>query len=253
MIEIQGLSHGYGPAPVLRNLSLTLPKGGVTALIGPNGAGKSTLLSLMARLLPIQSGRIAFDGLDVAATPSRTLALKLSVLRQETVLGTRLTVRDLAGFGRYPHCNGRPGEDDRREVAAALAQFDLDPLADRFLDELSGGQRQRAFLAMTFAQATDYMLLDEPLNNLDLTYARALMRRLRVLADDHGRTVVVVLHDINYAAAWADRIVALRDGRLVASGTPEEVIRPDVLETIYAARIDVTRHAGRLAALYHWD
>ncbi len=253
MIEIDGVSHGYGATPVLRDLSLRLPKGGVTALIGPNGAGKSTLLSLMARLLPLQAGRISFDGLDVAATPSRALALKLAVLRQETVLGTRLTVRDLVAFGRYPHCHGRPGEEDRRAVTAALAAFELDGLADRFLDELSGGQRQRAFVAMTFAQATDYLLLDEPLNNLDITFARALMRRLRHLADDHGRTVVVVLHDINYAAAWADRIVALKDGALVASGAPEEVFRPEVLAAIYGVPIGITRHGGRLAALYHWD
>lgn len=253
MIEIDRVSHGYGTTPVLSDVSLTLPKGGVTALIGPNGAGKSTLLGLMARLLPLRTGRIAFDGLDVSRTPSQTLALKLAVLRQETALGTRLTVRDLVGFGRYPHCQGRPGPEDRRAAAAALAAFELEPLADRFLDELSGGQRQRAFVAMTFAQGTDYLLLDEPLNNLDLTFARTLMRRLRRLADDEGRTVVVVLHDINYAAAWADRIVALRNGALVAAGSPEEVIRPEVLEQIYGVRIGVTRHEGRLAALYHWD
>lgn len=253
MIEIDGVSHGYGATPVLRDISLTLPKGGVTAMIGPNGAGKSTLLSLMARLMPLQSGRIAFDGRDVARTPSRELARLLAVLRQDTVLGTRLTVRDLVGFGRYPHCQGRPGAADRAAVEEAIGQFDLAPLAHRFLDELSGGQRQRAFVAMTFAQATDYLLLDEPLNNLDLTHARALMRRLRRLADDHGRTVVIVIHDINYAAAWADRIVAMREGRVTAFGPPEEVIRPDVLEALYGDRIEVTRHQGRLAALYHWD
>lgn len=253
MIVIDRVSYGYGARPVLRDLSLTLPKGGVTALIGPNGAGKSTLLSLMARLLPAQAGRITFDGLDVARTPSAELALKLAVLRQETALATRLTVRDLISFGRYPHSRGRPGPEDLREIAAALAQFELEPLADRFLDELSGGQRQRAFVAMTFAQATDYLLLDEPLNNLDLTFARSLMRGLRTLADAHGRTIVIVLHDINYAAAWADRIVALRDGALVGVGTPEEVIRADALKAIYGLQISVTRHAGRPAALYHRD
>ena len=253
MIEIDGVGYGYGAVPVLRDVSLRLPKGGVTALIGPNGAGKSTLLSLMARLLPLQAGRISFDGLDVGRTPSAALALKLAVLRQETVLGTRLTVRDLVAFGRYPHCHGRPGEEDRAAVAAALAAFELDGLADRFLDELSGGQRQRAFVAMTFAQATDYLLLDEPLNNLDITFSRALMRRLRRLADEHGRTVVVVLHDINYAAAWADRIVGLKDGALVASGPTEEVFRPEVLGAIYGVPIAVSRHEGRLTALYHWD
>ncbi|PZQ51207.1 MAG: ABC transporter ATP-binding protein [Rhodovulum sulfidophilum] len=253
MIEIERVSHGYGARPVLRDVSFTLPKGGVTALIGPNGAGKSTLLSLMARLLPLGTGRITFDGLDVARTPSRELALKLAVLRQETTLATRLTVRDLVAFGRYPHCQGRPGPEDARVVAEALTQFELDPLAERFLDELSGGQRQRAFVAMTFAQATDYLLLDEPLNNLDLTFARSLMRRLRELADAHGRTVVVVLHDINYAAAWADRIVALRDGAVAAFGAPEEVIRTETLEAIYGVRIEVTRHGAWPAALYHRD
>jgi iron complex transport system ATP-binding protein len=253
MIEIDGVSYGYGATPVLRDVSLSLPKGGVTALIGPNGAGKSTLLSLMGRLLPLQSGRVRFDGLDVARTPSETLALKLAVLRQETVLGTRLTVEDLVAFGRYPHCRGRPGDADRQAVAAAIGQFGLENLAGRFLDELSGGQRQRAFVAMTFAQATDYLLLDEPLNNLDITFARSLMRRLRSLADEHGRTIVVVLHDINYAAAWADRIVALKDGALVVEGEPEAVIRPDVLAAIYGVPIEVTRYQGRLAALYHWE
>lgn len=252
MIEIEGVSHGYGATPVLSDVSLALPRGGVTALIGPNGAGKSTLLGLMSRLLPLQAGRIRIDGMDIARTPSAALALKLAVLRQDTVLGTRLTVRDLVGFGRYPHCHGRPGEGDRQAVEEAIGQFDLGPLAHRFLDELSGGQRQRAFVAMTFAQATDYLLLDEPLNNLDLTHARALMRRLRRLADDHGRTVVIVIHDINYAAAWADRIVAMREGRVTAFGPPEEVIRPDVLEAVYGDRIEVTRQGGRLAALYHW-
>ena len=252
MIEIEGVSHGYAATPVLRDVSLRLAKGGITALIGPNGAGKSTLLSLAARLLPLRTGRIAVDGLDVARTPSRDLALKIAVLRQETALGTRVTVRDLVGFGRYPHCQGRPGPDDRAAVEEAIAQFDLGPLSQRFLDELSGGQRQRAHLAMTFAQGTDYLLLDEPLNNLDLTYARALMRRLRRLADDHGRTVVIVIHDINHAAAWADRIVAMREGRVVAHGAPDDVIRTDVLETVYADRIEVMRHGGRRLAL-HWD
>ena len=253
MIQIEGVSHAYAGRPVLSDITLALPKGGITALIGPNGAGKSTLLSLMARLVPLQAGRITFDGRDVSRTPTRDLARTLAVLRQDNWLGSRLTVRDLVGFGRFPHCQGRPGPEDHAAVAEAIAQFDLDPHADSFLDELSGGQRQRAFVAMTFAQATDYLLLDEPLNNLDLTHARALMRRLRRLADDHGRTVVIVIHDINYAAAWADRIVALRDGALVTIGSPDDVVRTDVLEQIYGDRIAVSRDGGRIAALYHWD
>jgi iron complex transport system ATP-binding protein len=251
MIEIEHVSHRIGRNPILRDISLAIPRGGVTALIGPNGAGKSTLLSLMARFLPLQAGRIAFDGLDVARTPSPELARKLAILRQETVLGTRLTVRDLVGFGRYPHCRGRPGPDDLAAIDAALGQFALTPLAGRFLDELSGGQRQRALLAMVFAQATDYLLLDEPLNNLDMAFARALMRHLRALADEHGRTIVVVLHEINYAAAWADRLVALRDGAVIAAGPPERILDPAILARVFDMEIEVARLNGRLVALHH--
>lgn len=251
MIEIEGVSHVIGRRPILRDVTLTIPRGGVTALIGPNGAGKSTLLSLIARLTPLEVGRITVDRLDVTRTPSRELALKLAALRQDTGIAMRLTVRDLVGFGRYPHSRGRPGPADAAAVAEALARFELDDLAGRFLDELSGGQRQRALVAMTFAQETDYILLDEPLNNLDMVFARSLMRRLRDLADDHGRTIVLVVHEINYAAAWADRIVALRDGQVVGMGTPDEMIALGPLRRTFGVDIEVARVGGRLVALHH--
>ena len=136
-------------------------------------------------------------------------------------------------------------------VEAALERFELGPLAGRFLDELSGGQRQRALVAMTFAQETDYILLDEPLNNLDMVFARSLMRELRALADAHGRTIVVVLHEINYAAAWADHIVALRDGRVAAAGPPEAIVSVDGLRAAFGAEIEVATVGGRLVALHH--
>lgn len=251
MIEIAGVSHRIGRRPVLHDIDLTIPRGGVTALIGPNGAGKSTLLSLVARLIPLEGGRITVDGLDVSRSPSRALALKLAALRQDTTIAARLTVRDLIGFGRYPHSRGRPGPADEAAVAEALAQFELGPLADRFLDEISGGQRQRALVAMTFAQETDYILLDEPLNNLDMVFARGLMRRLRTLADEHGRTIVVVLHEVNYAAAWADRIVALRGGRVVGQGGPAEMIAPEALRAAFGIEVEVAEVGGRRVALHH--
>lgn len=251
MIEIEGVSHGYAATPVLRDVSLRLAKGGITALIGPNGAGKSTLLSLAARLLPLRTGRIAVDGLDVARTPSRDLALKIAVLRQETALGTRVTVRDLVGFGRYPHCQGRPGPDDRAAVEEAIAQFDLGPLSQRFLDELSGGQRQRAHLAMTFAQGTDWLLLDEPLNNLDMAHSRALMARLADLVRGSARSVVTVVHEVNYAAAWADHVVAMKNGRVVAQGAPEAVLTEPVLSALYDTPVEVMRHDDRPLVLHH--
>jgi iron complex transport system ATP-binding protein len=251
MISVEGVSHVIGRAPILADITLDIPRGGVTAFIGPNGAGKSTLLGLIARLLPVQAGKIVVDGLDVKGTSSRELARKLAILRQDPAIASRLTVRDLVGFGRYPHSRGRPGPEDARIVTAALERFELVPLAGRFLDELSGGQRQRALVAMTFAQETDYILLDEPLNNLDMVFARGLMRELRALADEAGRTIVVVLHEINYAAAWADHIVALRDGRVVAAGPPEAIVTPKVLRMGFGAEVEVATVDGHLVVMHH--
>ncbi|TJV36882.1 MAG: ATP-binding cassette domain-containing protein, partial [Mesorhizobium sp.] len=188
---------------ILDNVSLTVPKGGVTALVGPNGAGKSSLLSLIARLRPLQSGRITVDGLPVDTTPSRQLATIMAILRQDPGVASRLRVAELVGFGRFPHNRGRLTAKDREIIAASLEQFELSDLALRFIDTLSGGQRQRALVAMTFCQGTDYILLDEPLNNLDMFHARNLMRTLRRIADEHGKTVLIVLHDINHAASYA--------------------------------------------------
>lgn len=250
MIEIENVSLTLRGAAILTDVSLTLPKGGVTAIVGPNGAGKSTLLSLIARLRPLQAGRIAVDGLPVDRTPSRELAKTLAILRQDPGVATRLRVRELVGFGRFPHAQGRPTAEDKALVEAALGQFDLLGLAERFIDTLSGGQRQRALIAMAFCQGTDYLLLDEPLNNLDMRYARELMRRLRAVAND-GRTVIVVLHDINHAAAYADRIVAMRDGRIVAHGPPAEMLTPATLEAAFGYAMKVATIDGRPVALHH--
>ncbi|GLK54054.1 iron complex transport system ATP-binding protein [Methylopila capsulata] len=250
MIRIENVSLTRGGARILHDVSLTLPKGGLTALIGPNGAGKSSLLSLIARLQPLQTGRISVEGLPVDATPGRVLARTLAVLRQDPGVASRLRVRELVGFGRFPHSRGRLTPEDDAVVAATLDQFDLTPLKERFVETLSGGQRQRALIAMTVAQATDYLLLDEPLNNLDMRYARDLMRRLRARADA-GRTIVAVLHDVNQAAAYADRIVALRDGRLVAMGAPAEIMTPETLDAVFGYRMRVVEVDGRPMALHH--
>ena len=148
----------------------------------------------------------------------------MAILRQDNQSTLRLTVRDLVGFGRFPHSKGRLGPEDVRHVDEALEYLQLTPLAERFLDELSGGQRQRAYIAMVLCQDTPFILLDEPLNNLDMAHARALMGRLRGLVDQAGRSVAVVVHEINYAAAWADHVIAMKDGRVAAEGTPAEVL-----------------------------
>ncbi|MBT1158190.1 ATP-binding cassette domain-containing protein [Aminobacter anthyllidis] len=251
MIEIKNVSLRLGDTQILQDVSLTMPKGGVTALVGPNGAGKSSLLSLIARLRPLQSGSISVDGLPVDTTPSRQLAKTLAILRQDPAVASRLKVRELVGFGRFPHQRGRIDANDLLLIEAALQQFGLMELADRFLDNLSGGQRQRAMVAMAFCQGTDYMLLDEPLNNLDMLFARQLMRDLRAAADNDRRTVIVVLHDINHAAVYADRIVAMKAGRIVADGAPAEVLQPDVLAQVFGYDMNVIDVGGAPLVLHH--
>ncbi|RJF78429.1 ATP-binding cassette domain-containing protein [Azospirillum cavernae] len=251
MIEIEGVGLSHHGTTILHDVALTLPKGELIALIGPNGAGKSSLLSLVARLQPLQRGRIAVDGLPVDRTPGRDLARVLTVMRQDTGFAGRLSVRELVGFGRFPHGRGRLTDGDRALIDEALALFDLTALADRDLMTLSGGQRQRAFVAMAFCQGTDYLLLDEPLNNLDMMYARQMMRLLREMVEQRGRTVVIVLHDINYAAAYADRIVALKDGRIVAHGSPDDILTVDLLERLYGYRMQVHRIDGQLLVRHH--
>lgn len=250
MIRVQGLSHRIGQAEILAGVDLVLPAGKITALIGPNGAGKSTLLALIARLMPVQAGQICVSGRDVATTPTRDLARLMAVLPQNPAVASRLRVAELVAFGRWPYHQGRPVAEDHAAVAAALEAFALTPLAGRFLDALSGGQRQRAHLAMAFAQATDWLLLDEPLAALDMAHARALMQRLATLRDT-GRSTLMVLHDINFAAAWADHIVAMKAGRVVAEGPPDQVLTPATLEALYDTPLRVERFEGRPLVLYH--
>lgn len=245
MISVTGLSHHIGTQPILQDIDLTLPKGQISALIGPNGAGKSTLLSLIARLAPIQQGRIAVDDLVVGHCASNDLARRLAILPQSSEISLRLSVRELIGFGRYPYHKGRPSPQDRERVDAAIDTFALAPQADRPLGTLSGGQRQRALIAMTFAQDTDYILLDEPLNNLDIAAARSLMALLRDLARRHSRTIVIVLHDINYAAAYADHIVTLKQGRLGPSGPPDRIVTDALMQEVFGTDARVIEHAGR--------
>ncbi|NVO56737.1 ATP-binding cassette domain-containing protein [Rhodobacteraceae bacterium B1Z28] len=249
MIDIQDVTYKIAGQPILQDVSLQLDKGGIIALIGPNGAGKSTLLSLVARLLPLQTGTIRVDDLQIGQTVDTVLAKKLGILPQELTVASRLTIRDLVGFGRYPYHKGRPSADDHDRVDTALHLFDLSDLAERQLETLSGGQRQRAFVAMAYVQDTDYLLLDEPLNNLDIAASRALMTLLRDLTAGRKRTVVIVLHDINYAAAYADRIIALKAGRVVADGAPDAVVTAALLRDVFETPANVTTVARRQVVL----
>ncbi len=240
MITTHDATKRHGNTTVLHGVSVEIPAGQLTAIIGPNGAGKSTLLSLISRLMPLSSGSAIVGGMDVAHTASDALARVLAILRQDNQSTLRLTVRDLVGFGRFPHSKGRMTADDVRHVDDALSFLQLEPLAGRYLDELSGGQRQRAYIAMVLCQDTPYVLLDEPLNNLDMAHAVTMMRLLRRLVRERGKTVVVVLHDINFASGYADHIIAMKDGRVAHAGAPADVVQDAVLSALFG--IDVSVH-----------
>lgn len=251
MIETHGLSKRYGEALVVDGVTLQIPRGGFTSIIGPNGAGKSTLLSMISRLLPMSAGSVLVDGMDVTRTPGDVLAKRLSILRQDNQSALRLTVRELVAFGRFPHSGGRLTAEDNRHIDDALAYLGLEPVAERHIDALSGGQRQRAYVAMVLCQDTEYVLLDEPLNNIDMHHAVEMMQLLRRAADDKGKTVVVVLHDINFASCYSDHIVALRNGRLACQGSPDELIRDDVLSELYRMSIQVHELNGQRICTYY--
>lgn len=251
MIHAQDVTKSYGASCVVDGVTVTLPKGGIVAIIGPNGAGKSTFLSMISRLMSMDRGTVSVDGLDVTRTPGDVLARRLSILRQDNHMTARLTVRDLVSFGRYPYSKGRLTEDDRSHIEKALGYLNLTDLSGRFLDELSGGQRQRAFVAMVLCQDTDYVLLDEPLNNLDLRHAVSMMQQLRRAARELEKTVVVVLHDINFASVYADHIVCMKNGKLVHEGPPEEIITSDVLTAIYETPVRVQVIDGKRIGTYY--
>jgi len=251
VIEVKSISKHYNQQPVLQDICATLPSSGVTSIIGPNGAGKSTLLSVISRLLQADSGSVSVDALDVSEANSEKLAQILSVLRQENHFTSRLTVCDLVSFGRYPYSKGRLNADDRRHIAQSLAFLELEELQHRYLDELSGGQRQRAFVAMVLCQDTKYVLLDEPLNNLDMKHSVAMMRQLRRAADELGKSIVLVIHDINFASAWSDYILAMKGGKLVFRGTPQEVMVPEVIADIFDLPVTIEQLNGQHIAVYY--
>lgn len=251
MISLDQVTKRYSNNVVIGPVTLDIPSGGITALVGPNGAGKSTILTMIGRLMDLDQGSISVAGKDISTTPSRKIATTLSILRQENHFVTRLTVRQLVGFGRFPYSQGRLTPVDERYISDAIDFLDLKDLEDRFLDQLSGGQRQRAYVAMVLAQDTEYILLDEPLNNLDMQHSVAMMRLLRDAADQLGRTIVIVLHDINFAARYADWICAMNDGAVSYFGTPDEIMTDETLTEVFKTPVTVIDHDGARFANYY--
>lgn len=251
MIKVENLSKHYDGNLVVDNVQVNIPAGGLTSIVGPNGAGKSTLLSMISRLMPPSSGSITVGGIDVATADTQELAKKLAILRQDNHIQLRLTVRDIVTFGRYPHSQGRLTTVDKAHIDNAIQYLNLTAIEHRYLDQLSGGQRQRAFIAMVLCQDTEYILLDEPLSSLDMKNSTDIMKILRRAADDFNKTIVLVIHDINFASCYSDLILAMRDGKLVCAGSPKEVINPAMLKQVYDQDVSVHQINQQLLCVYY--
>jgi iron complex transport system ATP-binding protein len=249
-MKIEGLSKTIGSHTILKDIDLTIKKGKLTALIGPNGAGKSTLLASMSRLIPTETGHIYLNGQDLKGFKSRNLAQQLAILKQINHLNLQLSVEELVAFGRFPYSKGRLTKQDRDKIQMALDYLGLQPLADELIQNLSGGQLQRAYIAMVLAQDTDYILLDEPLNNLDMNFALQMMQLLQTLVQQFGKTVIIVLHDINFAASFADDIIAMKSGQIVAHDTTERIITEAVLNPLYEMTVRIKEIDGKKLCLY---
>jgi iron complex transport system ATP-binding protein len=250
MIQVKEITKFFGKKLVVQDVSVDIVSGKITSFIGPNGAGKSTLLSMVSRLLNADTGEVLLDKADVRRWKSDDFAKRVSILKQSNFMNVRLTIRELVSFGRFPYSKGNLKPEDEEKVDEAIRYMNLEDIQHNYLDELSGGQRQRAFIAMVIAQDTEYILLDEPLNNLDMKHSVQIMKILRKLVDELGKTVVIVLHDINFASVYSDHIVALKDGRVVKNGPTNDIINSHALKEIYDMDIPVQEQNGCRICVY---
>ena len=234
-IKAERINISYGSTKIVEDLDLLIPKGKITAIIGPNGCGKSTILKTLARILPAQSGHILLDGKDIHSLPSVQVAQKLAILPQSPTAPEGLMVEDLVAYGRYPHQKGfgRLTDMDRDKIDWALDLTGLSDLRQRAADTLSGGQRQRVWIAMALAQDTELILLDEPTTYLDLVHQLEVLKLLQKLNEQAGKTIALVIHELNMAARFADNMVAVRQGKIVAQGTSDQIMSPGILQEVF--------------------
>ena len=249
-MQIKNLTKKYDDKAVVDSVSFEIPKGKVISLIGPNGAGKSTVMGMISRLIAHDSGQVNFEGTDITKWKSKELSKRLAILTQSNNIQMKLTVRELVAFGRFPYSGGRITKEDQEIIDKAISYMELEEFQDRFIDELSGGQRQRACIAMVIAQDTEYVLLDEPTNNLDIYHATNMMKIVRRLCDELGKTVVLVLHEINYAAFYSDYICAFVDGKIAKFGTVEEVMTKENLSEIYKVDFEIMEIEGKPLSIF---
>lgn len=248
---VEKLTKKYDGKAVVDSVSFEIPKGKVISLIGPNGAGKSTVMGMISWLIAQDTGLVSFDGKDISKWKSKELAKRLAILTQTNNIQMKLTVRELVAFGRFPYSGGRLTEEDEVLIDKAIRYMELEEFEDRFIDELSGGQRQRAYIAMVIAQDTEYVLLDEPTNSLDIYHATNMMKIVRRLCDELGKTVVLVLHEINYAAFYSDYICAFVDGKIAKFGTVNEVMTKENLSEIYRVDFEIQEIQGKPLSIYY--
>jgi iron complex transport system ATP-binding protein len=244
-LQSRNISLAYGDARIVHDLSIDIPEGQITTIIGPNGCGKSTLLRALSRLMkPEAGGSVLLDGQNIHQLPTREVARRLGLLAQQPLPPSGITVEDLVRRGRYPHQSflQPPSKKDQEAVDRAIALTGIEDLRHASVDQLSGGQRQRAWIAMALAQETPLLLLDEPTTYLDIAHQLEVMELVKQLNAHEGRTIVMVLHDVNEAARVSNRIVAMRDGKILREGTPAEVLEPDLLHELYGIHCDIHTH-----------
>ena len=250
-MQIKDVTKKYNGKSVVDAVNLEIPKGKVISFIGPNGAGKSTVMGIISRLIAKDSGLVSFDGTELEKWKSKELSKRLAILTQSNNIQMKLTVRELVAFGRFPYSGNRTTKEDEEIIEQAIAYMELEEFRDRFIDELSGGQRQRALIAMVIAQDTDYILLDEPTNNLDIYHATNMMKIVRRLCDELGKTIILVLHEINYAAFYSDYICACVDGKVAKFGTVKEVMTKETLSEIYKVDFEILEIEGKPLSIYY--
>ena len=250
VLNLQNVSVMRGGRNILDNVSWTVNEGERWVVLGPNGAGKSTLLSIMSRLTKKDQGILSIKGREIESWNSQELAQELTILKQKINYQAKLTVEELVSFGRFPYSRGRLRPEDWEKIRETLTYLELTNLKDRYIDSLSGGQLQRVFIAMVLAQDTDFILLDEPLNNLDIKQSVSMMQILKRLVSELGKTIIIVLHDINMASQYADEIVAFKDGQVFSKGTTNQIMQADLLSQLYEIPITLADINGKKICIY---
>lgn len=250
-MKVKKLTKKYDGKTVVDGVSFEIPKGKVISLIGPNGAGKSTVMGVISRLIARDGGQVYFEGKEISGWKSKELSKRLAILTQSNNIQMKLTVEELVAFGRFPYSDGRLTDEDKAIINRAISYMELEEFRDSFIDELSGGQRQRAYISMVIAQDTEFVLLDEPTNNLDIYHATNMMKIVRRLCDELHKTVILVLHEINYAAFYSDYICAFKNGKIAKFGTVREVMTKKNLSEIYDVDFEIMEIQGKPLSIYY--